>query len=250
MIAKMASPEAADALIHLCQMQGDFPSLLASLDEQSTFAGNEPALGAIQEMRTLYAYLQAFSVPSEQLIFDLSLARGMDYYTGVIFEAVLRDGAISVGSIAGGGRYDELVGKYSKGRKIPAVGFSVGIERLMAIKEAEAAKRAQMRASPTQVMVVSIGNDMLLHRMKCCSELWAAGIAAELLHRDTKKPQSQLKYANDQMIPIAVIMGEDEIKNDQVQIKVLGEEGSSQETVARSEMLAHIQRILASPSSL
>ena len=116
----------------------------------------------------------------------MSLARGLDYYTGVIYEAILNsvdipsskeDENVGVGSIAGGGRYDDLVGMFAqKGVKIPCVGFSIGVERVYSILKHKASMAEKKpRHIDTDVYVVSI-DGLLEERMKICAELWDAGI--------------------------------------------------------------------------
>jgi histidyl-tRNA synthetase len=104
----------------------------------------------IQEMDTLFGYLEAFDC-LDNISFDFSLARGLDYYTGLIYEAVLTD-TNRVGSIAGGGRYDGLVGMFS-GKQIPAVGVSVGIERVFAILEEKSKDDYTVRPTETQILI-------------------------------------------------------------------------------------------------
>ena len=108
--------------------------LLNLLKEKAVFEGHDTAMKTIVEMETLFTYLDAMGV-LDNILFDFSLARGLDYYTGLIYEAVLTGS--DRGSIAGGGRYDGLVGMFS-GKDIPAVGVSIGIERVFAILEEKA----------------------------------------------------------------------------------------------------------------
>jgi len=122
--------------------------LLQRLKDEKVFEGHESGMATIAEMELLFTYLDAFGV-LDRISFDFSLARGLDYYTGLIYEAVLTD-TDRVGSIAGGGRYDGLVGMFS-GKPVPSVGVSVGIERVFSILEERAA--ASMRATTTQIMV-------------------------------------------------------------------------------------------------
>jgi len=98
-------------------------------------------------MEMLFTYLESMGC-LDRISFDFSLARGLDYYTGLIYEAVLTDPSNKVGSIAGGGRYDGLVGMFS-GKQIPAVGVSIGIERVFAILEEKLKKDASMRPTET-----------------------------------------------------------------------------------------------------
>ena len=103
----------------------------------------------IEEMSTLFTYLEGMQA-LDNILFDFSLARGLDYYTGLIYEAVLTGS--DRGSIAGGGRYDGLVGMFS-GKNIPAVGVSIGIERIFAILERKAEEDKKIRATKTHILV-------------------------------------------------------------------------------------------------
>ena len=110
--------------------------MLAELKASAVFDGHESAMKTIGEMELLFGYLEAMGA-IDNVLFDFSLARGLDYYTGLIYEAVLT--GTDRGSICGGGRYDGLVGMFS-GKNIPAVGVSIGIERIFAILERKAAE--------------------------------------------------------------------------------------------------------------
>ena len=136
-------------------------------------------------METLFTYLKNMDA-LRNVSFDLSLARGLDYYTGVIYEAVLVGG--NIGSIAGGGRYDELVGMFS-GKQIPAVGASIGIERVFNILEEIHKDNVNMRSNATEVLVATIGSGMQSHKLELISELWNNNIKAEIVYNENPKPQ-------------------------------------------------------------
>jgi len=123
---------------------------LNTLKEQKVFANHEVANETIKEMELLFGYLDAMG-SIDAIRFDFSLARGLDYYTGLIYEAVLT-GENRVGSIAGGGRYDTLVGMFSS-KSVPCIGVSIGIERVFAILEEKERKLNQARATETMVLV-------------------------------------------------------------------------------------------------
>ncbi|RYG45153.1 hypothetical protein EON67_10925, partial [archaeon] len=137
-VEKGLAPEVADRIGEMVQLRGKPLELLAELRAKSVFGEHAGAAGALAELDLLFKYLNAMGV-LQHLTFDLSLARGLDYYTGVIYEAVLLDPSYGVGSIAAGGRYDNLVGMFaSAGTVVPCVGVSIGVERLFAIMEAKA----------------------------------------------------------------------------------------------------------------
>lgn len=174
--------------------------------------------------------------------FDLSLARGLDYYTGVIYEAVLVDGQ-EVGSISAGGRYDNLVGMFG-GSVVPAVGFSIGVERIFSILESRVQEsKKEMHACETDVLVVSMEKDFVVERMKVVNELWNAGIRAETVAKANPKIQYQLNYANTNGIPFAIIFGKRELENNELTLKNLTEDASSttkQETFPRGQLIPFI----------
>lgn len=169
-------------------------------------------------MGVLVKYLTEVNC-TENVLFDLSLARGLDYYTGLIYEAVLSDNSIGLGSIAGGGRYDELVGMFGN-KDIPAVGLSIGIERIFVLLEKKLQGGLPIRERETEVIVGSIGSNMATERFKLCKLLWENEIKAELLYNENPKPQKQLEYALENYVPFILWIGEDEIKNNMVKIKV------------------------------
>ena len=130
-------------------------------------------------MQALFEYLDAYNCV-DRLSFDFSLARGLDYYTGLIYEAVLTD-TDRVGSIAGGGRYDGLVGMFSN-KPIPAVGVSIGIERVFAILEEKSKDDYTVRETETQIMIAQIGKNLIGERMKILNDLWSLNIKAETVY--------------------------------------------------------------------
>ena len=127
------------------------------LKDDKVFDNNKLGQECMQEMELLFKYLDAMGVLNK-VSFDFSLARGLDYYTGVIYEAVLTD-TDRVGSISGGGRYDGLIGMFS-GKDIPSVGGSVGIERVFAILEEREMQKGIIRATETQILVTSLGKNL------------------------------------------------------------------------------------------
>jgi len=190
--------------------------LLEEIKKREIFKGSESGEAALKEFEVLFKYLEELQC-TDSVLFDLSLARGLDYYTGVIYEAVM-EGA-NVGSIAGGGRYDELVGMFS-GKDIPAVGFSIGIERIFAILEKKYEEDATIRSNETEVIVGSIGGGMVFERLKLCRLFWENKINAETLFNENPKPQKQLSYALENYVPFITWVGEDEIKKGVVKLKV------------------------------
>jgi histidyl-tRNA synthetase len=189
--------------------------LLVELEADDGLTAFPAIRQGLMELRLLFRYADALGC-LDRLTLDLSLARGLDYYTGPIFEAVLI-GDADVGSIAGGGRYDNLVPK----KNIPCVGFSIGIERLFTIMEK--ALVAETRPNETDVIVATFERDepALLERLRIVNTLRMAGIKAETLLRATPKIRSQLNYANSSGAKFAVIFGQREMERGTVQVKDL-----------------------------
>lgn len=179
------------------------------------------AVQGLEEMKLLLKYCSIFGV-MHQVSFDLSLARGLDYYTGVIYEAVLKGGNDitkkkedeTIGSVAGGGRYDNLVGMFdSKGKQVPCVGVSIGVERVFAILEAKnAATQTKVRTNEIQIFVASAHKGLHEKRLEILSMLWDGGIKAEHSYKTNPKLLQQLQHCEEQQIPFALVLGDSELE--------------------------------------
>ena len=189
--------------------------VLAALTQ--LFAGVPSAAEAVAELGFLCSSLETLGIPEEYVMLDLSIARGLDYYTGPVFEAMLTD-APEFGSIFGGGRYEGLVERFL-GRKIPGVGASVGVDRLLAAMQ----KLGLVGATPStaQVLVTVMEPEKIGEYQKITRELRLAGINTELYLGEEKSLGKQLQYANRQQIPVAVLIGSDEFAKGEVTIKNL-----------------------------
>lgn len=231
----------ADAIEPFVCKVGAPRALHAELTKAQLFGDNADAAKAMSELALLFDYLDAMGV-LDYISFDLSLARGLDYYTGLIYEFVLTSPEHNVGSIAAGGRYDNLVGMFSAtGQQIPCVGVSMGIERIFGILQAHAEKTSSgAKAAPSQVLVASTGGALLLPKLAICKELWRANIAAEVMQVDNPKFTKQLHYALESGIPYMVVVGEDELASGQVKIKEM--QSKDEVAVPRSEMVAELLR--------
>ena len=173
---------------------------------------------AIAEIEGLAEGLEALGVGETEAVFDPSLARGLDYYTGPIFEANLVNSP-SFGSIMGGGRYDKLVSRFSE-LEIPGCGASIGVDRLMdALASVGGLEQSR---SITQVLFLKLPKIPEIKLLKLASNLRAEGLSSQVYLMDGKCTfGSQLAFANENAIPIAVIIGEDEINGGTVTIKNL-----------------------------
>ncbi|KAG8200236.1 hypothetical protein JTE90_025012 [Oedothorax gibbosus] len=204
--------------------------LVEELLQNEALAQNKLASAGLQSMKLFLNYCEQFDV-LDKVCFDLSLARGLDYYTGIIFEAVLQgqtpnevdenNEPIGIGSIAGGGRYDGLVGMFDqKNKNVPCVGMSIGIERIFALMEAKLQENGKkIRSTKTEVFVASAQKNMVLHRMKLLTELWDAGIKTEHSYKNNPKLLDQLQFCESRGIPLAIILGESEVERSVVKIR-------------------------------
>jgi histidyl-tRNA synthetase len=191
MIEKGITAEMADEIgkfVLQASAPGSDPRIFVQqLLDAKIFGEHQAALQALADLVILFNYLEAMG-SLRYVSFDLSLARGLDYYTGVIYEIVLTDGTSQVGSISAGGRYDRLVGMFSaSGSQTPCVGISIGVERIFAIMERKAEELKLFEESSIQVYVASIGDGYLANRMRVAQRLWKANIAAEFSYHPNPK---------------------------------------------------------------
>ncbi|KAM7141103.1 histidine--tRNA ligase, mitochondrial isoform 1-T1 [Molossus nigricans] len=250
MVAKKGvAPEVADRIGDYVQCHGGL-SLLEQMFQDPRLTQSKQALEGLGDLKLLFEYLTLFGI-AEKISFDLSLARGLDYYTGVIYEAVLvqtpaqaEDDLLNVGSVAAGGRYDGLVGMFNpKGHKVPCVGLSIGVERIFSILEQRMKTFGEkIRTTETQVFVATPQKNFLRERLKLIAELWDAGIKAELLYKNNPKLLTQLHYCENMGIPLVVIIGEQELKEGVIKLRSV----ASREEVAikRENLVAEIQKRL------
>lgn len=244
---KGLSPECADLIGQYVCLHGH-RELIDALAKDERLSQSKVALSGLEDLKLLFKYCDLMGI-LDKVVFDLSLARGLDYYTGVIYEAVLQgseandENSVSLGSVAGGGRYDDLVGMFdAKGRKVPCVGISIGIERIFSILEANAASE-KIRTTETQVYVVSAQKKLVDERLRLCRELWDANIKTEQSYRVNPKFLTQIQYCEDNGIPLAVVIGEDEISKNVVKIRNVVTKAERE--VPRSSMISEVLRELA-----
>ncbi|XP_069339851.1 histidine--tRNA ligase, mitochondrial isoform X2 [Eulemur rufifrons] len=251
MVAKKGlAPEVADQIGDYVQCHGGV-TLVEQMFQDPRLSQNKQALEGLEDLKLLFEYLTLFGI-SEKISFDLSLARGLDYYTGVIYEAILLQSPaqageepLSVGSVAAGGRYDGLVGMFDpKGHSVPCVGLSIGVERIFSIVEQRMKTLGEsVRTTETQVFVATPQKNFLQERLKLIAELWDAGIKAEMLYKNNPKLLTQLHYCENMGIPLVVIIGEQELKEGVIKLRSV----ASREEVAikRENLVAEIQKRLS-----
>jgi histidyl-tRNA synthetase len=254
--------EQIDGIMAFLDLNADDDDAMAEAvdDWLAGVKGAEIPLKQVADLRTFVA---ALGGDRERIRLHPRLARGMDYYTGPIFEASLDD-MPQYGSIMGGGRYDELVSRFSS-EQLPGVGASIGVDRLLAaLAEGHAKSETDgtaERGSVTDVLVTTMDKKMLTAYAELVTELRAGGLNAEMWLKPKTRLGDQLRYASDWRIPFAVIMGEDELGRGEVTVKDLEagakasqdiedrqqwvEERPGQFSLPRSELLARLRELLA-----
>jgi histidyl-tRNA synthetase len=229
------SPEQADRVVNLAETQGTNAEILDRL--QKDFGGNEKAADGVARLRELLDVARTAGVPEERLRLDLAIARGLDYYTGTIYETFLTD-LPGIGSVCSGGRYDNLAELYTK-QKLPGVGASLGLDRLLAAME-ELGMLPKV-STPAQVLIVQFSAERLGDYQKMARSLRAEGIGVEV-YPEAKKVGQQLQYAEKRGFRVALIAGPDEFDRGVWKVKDLA--SREEITVPAADVLASVRRVV------
>ena len=215
------SADKADKVLQLAELSGEPEAIFDALPKLT--GPSEEAATAIARLRDVFEGALASGVPRERIKIDVSIARGLDYYTGVIFETTLDD-LPSIGSICSGGRYDNLAGLYTK-QALPGIGASLGLDRLLAAMEE--LKLLPQTSTPAPVMIAYFDANHRDDYLKLSAQLREAGIGNEV-YPDPKKLGVQLKYADAQGFRVALIAGGSEWESGNIQIKTLATKESAE----------------------
>ena len=208
-----ASENQADEIIKFITISGGTEGILKAL---KAYEGKNEVLDlGISELTTVAKYMEQFGVPASHFEIDLTIARGLDYYTGTVYETTMLDHP-EIGSICSGGRYDNLAEYYTY-KQLPGVGISIGLTRLFFVLEDK--NYLAETASPADVMILPMTDDMGA-AIELATRLRDNGIRAQL-NCEKKKFKAKITYADKLSIPYVVFMGEDEIKNNTVALKEL-----------------------------
>jgi histidyl-tRNA synthetase len=237
-----ASQAAIEALFDFVRESGEPGTLLARLGER--FKSHPAALAGVERLKLVIEGLRAAKVPEERFRIDLSLARGLDYYTGTVFETVLLDEP-EVGSVCSGGRYDNLASLFTRD-VLPGVGASLGLDRLLDAQSRMGSAAPSLATA--KVLVAVLAPERATDYLLIAEELRAAGIPTEL-YLDERKLDRQLQYANRKGIPVAIIAGASELDRGQNAIKDL-RSGTQSDAVPREQLAARVAVLLeASPGA-
>lgn len=230
--------EQADEILRFIACPGTSADKLAFLEQ---YRGRSDVFDTgLDELRTVVGYLPAFGVPEENFELDLTIARGLDYYTGTVYETVLLDHP-EVGSICSGGRYDDLAGYYTN-KSLPGVGISIGLTRLFYILQEQNMISDAVLTAPADVLILPMTDD-LSAAVSLASMLRAGGLRVQL-YSEKKKFKAKIGYADKLGIPFVIFLGEDEIAQNVCALKNMatGEQEAMTQAAALETIRAEIAR--------
>lgn len=213
MLAKGISQSAIDKLQPLFTLTGDFEAQIISL--KSILSTSQEGKKGIEELAFINTAIAQLGLKTAMLQFDVTLARGLNYYTGSIFE-VSAPKNVKMGSIGGGGRYDDLTGIFGM-KDVSGVGISFGLDRIYLVLE-ELHLFPKTVNKTIEVLFINFGDNEALFSLKAIKELRAHGINAEL-YPDAAKMKKQMNHANKRAIPFVVLVGEEEVNSNMFTLK-------------------------------
>ena len=209
--SKEVSASAIEKIKPLFLLKGDYKKVISEM--KTMLEDSEIGLKGIEELDFIFKKINALGLKRAKFEFDVTLARGLNYYTGAIFEVAANN--VNMGSISGGGRYDDLTGVFGL-KDVSGVGISFGADRIYDVLE-ELELFPEFSADSTQVMLVNFGIDDLFC-LQVLKELRQNGINAEF-YPSSAKLKKQMKYANDKNIPFVIFINEDEVASNSLELK-------------------------------
>ncbi|NEV94331.1 histidine--tRNA ligase [Psychroflexus sp. YR1-1] len=215
MLEKGISQSAIENIKPIFNFEGDFGSKIELL--KSLLSNSEVGQKGIEELEFIQKVLQELPLQTATLDLDVTLARGLNYYTGAIFEIAAPE-AVKMGSIGGGGRYDDLTGIFGL-KNMSGVGISFGLDRIYLVLE-ELGLFPQEIKETTKVLFINFGEDEALYALKAVSKLRASSISAEL-YPDPAKMKKQMTYADRRNIPYVVLAGGSEMQSEVYNLKTM-----------------------------
>ena len=227
----------ADEILKFIAITGTNAEVIAALEG---YAGrNETFDLGLSELKAVTVNLAAFGVPEANFAVDLTIARGLDYYTGTVYETTLLDHP-EIGSVCSGGRYDNLAGYYIE-KQLPGVGISIGLTRLFYVLDEQGLLNPALPSAPADALVLPMTAEPA-PAIALAQTLRSAGLKVQL-YGEQKKFKQKMTYANKLGVPFAVLLGEDEIAEGMCSVKnmITGE----QVKLAPADAAAHIQAALA-----
>ena len=228
------SGESADEILKFIAITGGNEQVLAALE--SYRGRNEVFDEGLDQLNTVVKYLSAFGVPAENFAVDLTIARGLDYYTGTVYETTLLDHP-EIGSVCSGGRYDNLAAYYTD-KQLPGVGISIGLTRLFYVLGEQGMLNPGLPTAPADVLILPMTAE-LAPAVTLATRLRAAGVRTQL-YTEQKKFKAKMSYADKLGVPYVVFLGDDEIAGNVVACKDMA--SGQQTTLPFDETLGLIRR--------
>ena len=225
--------EKAEEILKFIAITGSNQEVLTALEG---YRGRSEVFDAgLDELNTVVKYLASFGVSETHFAVDLTIARGLDYYTGTVYETTMLDHP-EIGSICSGGRYDNLAEYYTE-KQLPGVGISIGLTRLFFVLEDQGYLNDQLNTAPADALILPMTDD-LSPAIALATQLREAGIRTQI-HGEQKKFKQKISYADKLSIPYAVFLGEDEISSGVCAVKDLAT--GEQVKLSPADAIAHIQ---------
>ena len=207
------SDEQAAEILKFIAIKGSNGEVLAALEG---YRGRNPKFDeGLDELGTVAKNLAAFGVPETHFALDLTIARGLDYYTGTVYETTMLDHP-EIGSICSGGRYDNLA-EYYTDKQLPGVGISIGLTRLFFVLEDQGYLNDALNTAPADVLILPMTEDMA-PAISLSTQLRSSGVRTQI-YGEQKKFKQKMNYADKLGVPYVVFLGDDEIKQDKVSLK-------------------------------
>ena len=207
------SDEQAAEILRFIEIKGSNSEILASLEQYR--GRNEKFDEGLDELGTMVKNLAAFGVPEANFALDLTIARGLDYYTGTVYETTMLDHP-EIGSICSGGRYDNLAEYYTE-KQLPGVGISIGLTRLFFVLEDQGYLNEQLNTAPADVLILPMTEDMA-PAISLATNLRCVGVRTQI-YGEQKKFKQKMSYADKLAVPYVIFLGEDEIKDGAAAVK-------------------------------
>ena len=209
----MMLPCKAENVMDFMAIRGTNEEVLSALER---YRGMDATFDTgLDELKAVTAYLKEFGVPEENFAVDLTIARGLDYYTGTVYETIMTDHP-EIGSVCSGGRYDNLAEFYTD-KKLPGVGISIGLTRLFYVLSEQGLLADENVSAPADALVIPMSDD-LAPAVSAATVLRSAGVRTQL-YAEKKKFKAKMNYADKTGVPFAVLLGEDEIAAGVVAVK-------------------------------
>ena len=231
------SQEQAEQILTFIAIKGSNEQVLSALEGYT--GRNEIFDLGVQELRTVTENLAAFGVPAENFAVDLTIARGLDYYTGTVYETTLLDHP-EIGSVCSGGRYDDLAGYYTD-RQLPGVGISIGLTRLFYVLDEQGLLNPALPTASADALVLPMGTE-ISSAITLAQALRAQGVRVQL-YGEQKKFKQKMSYADKLGVPFAVLLGEDELAQGKCAVKNM--RTGEQLLLTADEAAQHILKTLA-----